>query len=305
MLQKGRYIESIQAHLLTLPSYRRFPDDKEFKRELSGRDLYNFPRRSYWLRRLENHGRKERVPVGDYTIEHILPQNEHLSAMWREAFGPEWQRVQERWLHTLGNLTLTGYNAEYSDRPFKEKRDMQGGFKESPLRLNEGLGALDTWNEATIQMRAKRLAEQAVQVWARPSLQAEVLKACRQKAERPAGYTINDHLHLAEDSSVRPLFEMFHKEVLALDSCVSQEILKRYIAYKAETNFVDVVPQKSRLRLSLNLHFHELHDPRDLAWDGTNLGQSGKRRRAGGPEHAGRAAIRDEPRAPSLREANG
>ena len=275
VLQKGRYIESIQAHLLTLPSYRRFPDDKEFKRELSGRDLYNFPRRSYWLRRLENHGRKERVPVGDYTIEHILPQNEHLSAMWREAFGPEWQRVQERWLHTLGNLTLTGYNAEYSDRPFKEKRDMQGGFKESPLRLNEGLGALDTWNEATIQMRAKRLAEQAVQVWARPSLQAEVLKACRQKAERPAGYTINDHLHLAEDSSVRPLFEMFHKEVLALDSCVSQEILKRYIAYKAETNFVDVVPQKSRLRLSLNLHFHELHDPRDLAWDGTNLGHRG------------------------------
>ena len=120
------------------------------------RDLHNFPRRSYWLRRLENHGRKERVPVGDYTIEHILPQNEHLSAMWREALGPEWQRVQERWLHTLGNLTLTGYNSEYSDRPFKEKRDMQGGFKESPLRLNEGLGALDTWNEATIQMRAKR-----------------------------------------------------------------------------------------------------------------------------------------------------
>ena len=275
VLQKGRYIESIQAHLLTLPSYRRFPDDKEFKRELSGRDLYNFPRRSYWLRRLENHGRKERVPVDDYTIEHILPQNENPSAMWREALGLEWQRVQDTWLHTLGNLTLTGYNAEYSDRPFKEKRDMQGGFKESPLRLNEGLGALDTWNEATIQMRAKRLAEQAVQVWARPSLQAEVLEACRQKAERPAGYTIDDHPHLAEDSPVRPLFEMFHKEVLALDSCVSQEILKRYIAYKAETNFVDVVPQKSRLRLSLNLHFHELHDPRDLAWDGTNLSHRG------------------------------
>ena len=275
VLQKDRYIESIQTHFLTLPSYRRFLSNEEFKRELSVRDLYNFPRRSYWLRRLENHGRKERVPVGDYTIEHILPQNEHLSAMWREALGPEWQRVQEGWLHTLGNLTLTGYNAEYSDRPFKEKRDMQGGFKESPLRLNEGLGALDTWNEATIQMRAKRLAEQAVQVWARPSLQAEVLEACHQKAERPAGYTINDHLHLAEDSSVRPLFEMFHKEVLALDPCVNQEILKRYIAYKAETNFVDVVPQKSRLRLSLNLHFHELHDPRDLAWDVTNLGKWG------------------------------
>ena len=141
VLQKDRYIESIQAHLLTLPSYRRFPGDEEFKRDLASRDLYNFSRWSYWLRRLENHDRKERVPVDEYTIEHILPQNENLSATWRETLGPEWQRVQETWLHTLGNLTLTGYNSEYSDRPFGEKRDMQGGFKESPLRLNEGLGA--------------------------------------------------------------------------------------------------------------------------------------------------------------------
>ena len=98
VLRKDRYIESIQAHLLTLSSYRRFPSDEEFKRELSVRDLYNFPRRSYWLRRLENHDRKERVPVDEYTIEHILPQNENLSATWREALGPEWRRVQETWL---------------------------------------------------------------------------------------------------------------------------------------------------------------------------------------------------------------
>ena len=150
-LQKDRYLESVQAHLLTLPSYRRFPGDEEFKREFVVRDLYNFPRRSYWLRRLENDGRKERVPVDEYTIEHILPQNENLSAKWRDELGPEWQRVQETWLHTLGNLTLTGYNAEYSDRPFSEKRDMKGGFRESPLKLNEGLSSLDKWDEAAIK----------------------------------------------------------------------------------------------------------------------------------------------------------
>src|SRR5258708_7851743 len=150
-LRKDRYLECIQAHLLLLPSSRRFPGDEEFKRELAMRDLYNFPRRSYWLRRLENHGRKERVPVDEYTIEHILPQNENLPARWREALGSDWQRVQKTWLHTLGNLTLTGYNAEYSDRPFAEKRDMKGGFKESPLRLNEGLGTLHSCNEANIQ----------------------------------------------------------------------------------------------------------------------------------------------------------
>src|SRR5207253_10880297 len=133
VLKKHRYLESIQAHLLGLLSQQRFPDDEEFRRDLRTRDLYNFRLRSYWLRRLENHGRKERVAVEEYTIEHILPQNENLSAKWREALGPEWKRIQETWLHTLGNLTLTGYNSEYSDRPFTEKRDMQKGFKESPL----------------------------------------------------------------------------------------------------------------------------------------------------------------------------
>ena len=122
-LKKDRYFESIQAHFLSLPSYRRFPNDEEFRRDLHTRDLYNFRSRSYWLRRLENHGRKERVAVDEYTIEHILPQNENLSPKWREASGPEWQRIQETWLHTLGNLTLTAYNAEYSDRSFVEKRE--------------------------------------------------------------------------------------------------------------------------------------------------------------------------------------
>jgi len=127
-LKKDRYLESIQAHFLLLPSYRRFPKEEEFKREFKRRDLYNFRSRSYWLRRLENHGRKERVPVDLYTIEHILPQNLNLSDKWKKALGPEWQQIQETWLHTLGNLTLTGYNVEYSDKAFVDKRDMEGGF---------------------------------------------------------------------------------------------------------------------------------------------------------------------------------
>lgn len=73
-LKKDRYLERLEAAFLLLPSYRRFPKDDEFKRELKIKDLYNFRSRSYWLRRLENHGRKERVPVDEYTIEHILPQ---------------------------------------------------------------------------------------------------------------------------------------------------------------------------------------------------------------------------------------
>ena len=274
-VRRTRYLESILAHFLTLPSYRRFPRDEEFKREFSGRDLYNFRSRSYWLRRLENYGRKERVAVGEYTIEHILPQNENLSTKWQAALGPKWREVQEIWLHTLGNLTLTGYNAEYGDRPFDEKCDMRGGFRESPLRLNEGLGALETWDEAAIRRRAKRLAERAATVWSPPSLSAEVLETYRPRITPPASYTLNDHPHLATSSPMRPLFEEFRAQILVLDPCVSEEILKRYIAYKAETNFVDVVPLHSRLRLTVNMRFHELHDPRGLARDVTNLGRWG------------------------------
>jgi len=274
-LKKDRYLESIQAHFLTLPSYRRFPANDEFRRDLHTRDLYNFRSRSYWLRRLENHGRKERVPVDEYTIEHILPQNPDLPAAWRQALGDEWQRVQKQWLHTLGNLTLTGYNAEYSDRPFTEKRDREGGFKESPLKLNAGLGQLDDWNEAAIQKRAGQLADQALTVWTAPKLDAATLATYRPgKAPATMAYTIEDHPHLLTPG-LREVFEAFRKEVLALDPCVTEEFMKLYVAYKSETNFVDVVPQAKRLRLSLNMAFAEINDPKGLCKDVTNIGRWG------------------------------
>ncbi len=272
-LLKERYVESIEAHFLLLPSYRRFPDDEEFQRNLRSRDLYNFRSRSYWLRRIENHGRKERVPVDEYTIEHILPQNPDLVAEWRGALGSEWQRVQEQWLHTLGNLTLTGYNSEYSDRPFPEKRDLEGGFKNSPLKLNEGLGSIERWDEAAIQARAARLATGALNVWRAPMLATEVLDEYRPNPEAKVTYTLEDHRHLLGD--VRSLYTALRTEVLALDPCVAEEVLKLYIAFKAETNFVDVVPQATRLVLSLNISLPELEDPRSLCKDVSQIGHWG------------------------------
>lgn len=268
-------LESAQAHLLLLESYRRFPRDEEFKRELASRDLYNFPRRTYWLRKLENYGRKEPVPVGEYTIEHILPQNPNLSKAWQRDLGADWKEVQERWLHTLGNLTLTGYNPEYSDRPFKEKRDMEGGFRHSPLHLNAGLSEEDTWNEAAIQRRAKRLADLAAQVWAIPVLTSTTVSSYKPTAGKSGIYTLDNHSNLAVGQPMRPLFDLLRKEILNLDPNVTEEVLKLYIAYKAETNFTDVVPQAKQLRLFLNMPFHELDDPKGLAKDVTNVGKWG------------------------------
>ena len=278
-LKKDRYFESVQAQFLVLPSYRRFPSDDEFHRDLHTRDLYNFRSRSYWLRRLENHERRERVAVDEYTIEHILPQNENLSQKWREALGDDWQRIQQTWLHTLGNLTLTAYNSDFSDRTFIEKRDMPGaaekGLKQSPLKLNQGLGALEKWDEAAIKNRANKLATFAVNVWAAPKLAADVLEVYRPKsAAVVGGYTIEDHPHLL-NVITGALFDAFRKSVLALDPCVSEEFLKLYVAFKAETNFVDVVPQAKRLRLALNMRFSEVHDPKRLCKDVMGIGRWG------------------------------
>jgi len=273
-LKKDRYVESVKAEFLKLPSYRRFPEDEEFKRQLKVRNLYAFNRRSYWLRRFENHGRKERVAVQDYTIEHIMPRNEHLSPAWIEALGENWQQVHAQYLHTLGNLTLTGYNSEYSDRPFEEKRDMEGGFRYSPLKLNRGLAECESWNETTINERADRLAEQAMAIWGVPLLDDDLLAAYRAEGGIAEGYSIESHLHL-QGGPMRELFDALRKEVLALDDCVREEFLKLYVAYKAETNFLDIVPQASRLRLSLNMDFPELDDPRGVAKDVTGVGRWG------------------------------
>ena len=274
-ITKDAYLASVKANFLGMRSYRRFPTDDEFMLKLSERNLYKFYLCSYWLRRIENHGRKERVPVHEYTIEHIMPQNENLSIKWRDALGSEWQRIQETWLHTLGNLTLTGYNSEYSDRFFTEKRDMKGGFKESPLKLNEGLGSLETWNEDAIKARSARLADIACGVWSLPSMTSAQLEALKPPEEKTSQYSIDDHEHLAAGAPMRPIFELLRKELLALDPCVSEEFLKLYVAYKAETNFVDVVPQVSKLRLSLKMPFYELNDPKGIARDVTNLGRWG------------------------------
>ena len=275
-LEPGHCLASFKAHLLDLPSYRRFPSDEEFRREIQIRNLYKFNKScSYWLRRLENHQRKELIAVADYTIEQILPQNPELSSTWQQALGPDWRQIQEEWLHRLGNLTLTGYNPELSDRSFLEKRDhQQGGFRTSPLRLNHGLGQLERWDADAIRARGETLAQRALEVWAAPLLSEEQRQRYKPTKGQETTYTLADHPQLA-NRQIREVFEALDARIKALDPNVTQEVLKLYIAYKAETNFVDIVPQAKRLRLSLNMPFAVLDDPKGLAKNVTGIGRWG------------------------------
>jgi predicted transport protein len=154
--------------------------------------------------------------------------------------------------------------------------------------MNQGLANLNRWTEDAIRERAGRLAAWAVGVWSAPGLPADVLDAYKPKAET-AGYTIADHPHLVA-GPLREVFEALRKQVLALDPCVAEEFLKHYVAYKAETNFVDVVPKAKRLRLSLNMAFPEISDPKALCKD-----VSGIRRWGNGDVEVGLASLDDLP----------
>ncbi|MFT5085075.1 MAG: hypothetical protein ACI9Y1_003132 [Lentisphaeria bacterium] len=267
------YLESVKAAFQLLDSYKRFPDDFEFEKEIVAKDVYNFRTRNYLLDRLENHKRKEAVSVDEYTIEHILPQNPDLNSEWKKMLGENWQDVQKEYLHTLGNITLTGYNSELSDRPFGQKKKIDGGFDDSPIRLNEYLRTTDVWNIEHIEQRAKILAEKAKLIWCSPKLANDIIDVYKPKAKQGTVYTFDRYKHLKGD--MLDLYHTLRKRIINIDSSVIEEYKKLYVAFKSTTNFVDIVPQKSRLRLSLNMEFSKIHDPKSLCNNVSELGRWG------------------------------
>ncbi|MFT3932807.1 MAG: DUF262 and DUF1524 domain-containing protein [Chitinophagaceae bacterium] len=271
---KTKYLEGLMAEFQLMNGYKRFPNDAEFEKEIVVKDLYNFRNRNYLLGKLENHNRKEFANVDEYTIEHIMPQNENLSEEWKAMLGEQWKTVHATYLHTLGNLTLTGYNSELSDRPFASKKKIDGGFDNSPIRLNSWLRNIDTWNEENIKARAKSLAAIAKDIWYAPTLSADILDTYKPVlGTEIAAYSVSTYEFLKGD--MLDLFNLLRKRILNIDASVKEEFKKLYIAYKASTNFVDIVPQKSRLRLSLNMDFAKINDPLGLCKDITDLGRWG------------------------------
>lgn len=169
------YVNSIKAFFVMRNDYKEFPDDDKFAAAFVSRDIYTMRSRNFILSHLENYGNKAPIIIENYTIEHIMPQNSSLSPEWQQMLGAKWREVQKTYLHTIGNLTLTAYNSEMSDHPFMVKMDMEGGFKESALRLNAYVVKLNEWNEQTIKERAALLADKAKQIWAYPDMTAAEL----------------------------------------------------------------------------------------------------------------------------------
>ncbi|MGN8458133.1 GmrSD restriction endonuclease domain-containing protein [Helicobacter pylori] len=269
-INKDQYLESIKAHFLSLEKTTgKFPKDSEFKDSLITIDFYKFKKNKYFLERLENFDTKEPVNTQKCNIEHIMPQT--LTPKWQRDLGENFQAIHDKYLHTIGNLTLTGYNEEYSNNSFQEKRDMEKGFKQSPLRLNQSLKDLEVFGEEEIKKRANDLADWALKIWTYPKLDAETLEKYKSKKEKKA-YDLSSYKF---SSNSRELFDILSKEIKALDERITEKFMKPYIAYKFKTNFVDIVVQTKDLKLYLNMPFNELQDEKNLASDMTDKHHNG------------------------------
>ncbi|GAB0003623.1 DUF262 and DUF1524 domain-containing protein [Helicobacter pylori] len=271
-IQKDEYFKSLKAHFGSLTEKQRFPNNDEFKDRFITIDFYRFKKNIYFFERLENFDRKERVYTHEYTIEHIMPKK--LTEEWERDLGENFQEIHDKYLHTIGNLTLTGYNPEYSNKSFQEKRDMEKGFKNSPLRLNQGLRDLESFGEEEIKKRANDLADLALKIWTYPKLDAETLEKYKPKKDKKEKkvYDLNSYKF---GSHSRELFDILSKEIKALDEKIVENFNQDYISYKFSKNFVDIVVQTKDLKLYLNMKFNELQDEKNLARDMTNKGHLG------------------------------
>ncbi len=271
-IRKDDYLNSIKAAFVLLESYKVFPDDERFSTMFTTRDIYHLSRCGYILTRLENWNNKAVVSLDNLTIEHIMPQNPNLSESWVQALGPNRKEIQAKYLHTIGNLTLTAYNTQMSDSSFDKKLNMDGGFKQSALKLNAYVVTQDTWSETQIQNRANMLSDIARKVWPYPLMTDEEIESYKKKDIVDPEYTIENYQWTEEN---RVLFERLDARIKNLGAFVKRECKKLYIAYKADTNFVDIVLQKSRLRLSVNMKFADVVDTRGICKDVSNLGRWG------------------------------
>jgi uncharacterized protein with ParB-like and HNH nuclease domain/predicted transport protein len=264
---------SLKVALYLQGKKRRFPTDAEFREAMETRDVYDMRHCHYLLDRLENDS-KEKVDTSNFTIEHVMPQKEELRTEWQTMLGPEWKTVQELWLHRLGNVTLTGYNSEYSALPFEQKKTLvdkegkQVGFDFSPLRLNTFIRGQQAWTVTEMENRGKDLAAKAVGIWVPLVVNVKAVKEAEleERKAQAVRYSL-DKLEFDEDS--KALFEILRSQILILGEDVIELCGAKSVTYRVYDFFLEVIPRKRRLSLLLNLDYEECDDPTQRAVDAT------------------------------------
>ena len=159
-----RYVDKIWSILAQKNSTGTFPKNKEFEMEFVQKDLYKSKIDKYTLCMLENYLKKEKIYFSsDITVEHIMPQT--LTPRWQIELGKKYEEIQAQYLHTIGNLTISGYNSELSNKDFAEKKEI---YINSNISLCRSICNYEKWDDESIKSRAKLLFETAVRIWPLP-----------------------------------------------------------------------------------------------------------------------------------------
>lgn len=150
---KTKYYASINKFLFSRTNKDRIPTDSEFIQQLQITNLYsNLPLCRLLLMSIENGQGKEILSAANLTVEHIMPQK--LNADWKHISNEE----HETNLPVLGNLSVTGYNGELSNKSFEEKKNIIREYSKAVI-LNKDVLNQPVWNVEAIHTRGKRLAE--------------------------------------------------------------------------------------------------------------------------------------------------
>ena len=240
-----------------------FPSDEEFESSIQDINLYRRKNCHQILGRLENHGQREPSPVRDYTVEHIMPQSINDVPSWKAMLGEDWQAIHDTWLHRLGNLTLTGYNSSMSNRGFRKKKAVPGGFNDSAARLNRYVRAQEVWTQEQIEARGGQIAKRALEVWPHHGANEQLLREARTDELRlRAGEKNASSLNMSV--AVRGILDVLLEQIRGLGEVVGVIEKRSICCYSPPDFFVEIIPMTKNLRLILPLELDEAVGADDL-----------------------------------------